>query len=98
MSTLRLAVIGDSIAYGTGAARAADTLGPRLVAALEAAGVRAEHRVFAVPGAVSADLAVQDLIGFEVSEFELSWPNGRRGDTQPLLSAIAPLLSAVTVN
>jgi lysophospholipase L1-like esterase len=59
MSTLRLAVLGDSIAYGTGAARAADTLGPRLVAALEAADVPAEYRVFAVPGAVSADLAAQ---------------------------------------
>jgi lysophospholipase L1-like esterase len=59
MSTLRLAVLGDSIAYGTGATRGADTLGPRLVAALEAVGVRVEHRVFAVPGAVSADLAVQ---------------------------------------
>jgi lysophospholipase L1-like esterase len=59
MSPLRLAVLGDSIAYGTGAARAADTLGPRLVAALEAAGVPAESRVFAVPGAVSADLAAQ---------------------------------------
>jgi lysophospholipase L1-like esterase len=59
MSTLRLAVLGDSIAYGTGAARVADTLGPRLVAALDAAGVRVEHRVFAVPGAVSADLAAQ---------------------------------------
>ena len=59
MSTLRLAVLGDSIASGTGAARTADTLGPRLVAALEAAGVRAEHRVFAVPGAVSADLPAQ---------------------------------------
>ena len=60
MSTpLRLAVLGDSIAYGTGAARVADTIGPRLVAALGAAGVRAEHRVFAVPGAVSADLPAQ---------------------------------------
>ena len=59
MSTVRLAVIGDSIAYGTGAARAGDTLGPRLVAALAAAGVRVEHRVFAVPGAVSAHLAGQ---------------------------------------
>lgn len=59
MSTLRLAVLGDSIAYGTGATRATDTLGPRLVAALEAAGIRAEHRVFAVPGAASADLAPQ---------------------------------------
>ncbi len=59
MSTLRLAVLGDSIAYGTGAARSADTLGPRLVAALGAVGVPAEHRVFAVPGAVSAQLAGQ---------------------------------------
>ena len=59
MSTLRLAVLGDSIAYGIGAARPADTLGPRLVAGLGAVGVRAEHRVFAVPGAVSADLAAQ---------------------------------------
>ena len=57
--TLRLAVLGDSIAYGQGAARAADTLGPRLVAALAAAGLDAEHQVFAVPGAVSADLARQ---------------------------------------
>src|SRR5436305_11905314 len=59
MDPLRLAVLGDSITYGTGASRAADTLGPRLVAALEAAGVPAEHRVLAVPGAVSAGLAAQ---------------------------------------
>jgi lysophospholipase L1-like esterase len=59
MSTLRLAVLGDSIAHGTGAARTADTLGPRLVAALAGAGLSVEHRVFAVPGAVSADLAGQ---------------------------------------
>jgi len=59
MSPLRLAVLGDSIAYGTGATRVADTLGPRLVDALTAAGVPAEHRVFAVPGAVTAGLAAQ---------------------------------------
>jgi lysophospholipase L1-like esterase len=59
MTTLRLAVLGDSIAYGIGAMRSADTLGPRLVAALASGGVRAEHRVFAVPGAVSAHLAGQ---------------------------------------
>jgi lysophospholipase L1-like esterase len=56
---LRLAVLGDSIAYGVGAARAGDALGPRLVAALAAAGIEAECRVYAVPGAVSADLAAQ---------------------------------------
>jgi len=59
MNPLRLAVLGDSIASGTGASQVADTLGPRLVAALEGAGVRAEHRVFAVPGAASTDLAAQ---------------------------------------
>ncbi len=57
--SIRLAVLGDSIGYGQGAARTADTLGPRLAAALAAAGIDVEHRVFAVPGAVSADLARQ---------------------------------------
>ena len=56
---LRLALLGDSIAYGTGAARRADTLAPRLAAALAAAGVPAEHAVFAVPGARTAGLARQ---------------------------------------
>jgi hypothetical protein len=51
-TTLRLALLGDSIAYGTGAARTADTLAPRLAADLAAA-----TRVFAVPGSVSADVA-----------------------------------------
>jgi lysophospholipase L1-like esterase len=56
---VRLAVLGDSIAYGQGAARAADAAGPRLVAALEAAGYPAELRVVAVPGAQSSGLAAQ---------------------------------------
>jgi lysophospholipase L1-like esterase len=56
---LRLAIVGDSIAYGVGAARPADTLGPRLVAALTADGIEALYRVYAVPGAVSADLGRQ---------------------------------------
>jgi lysophospholipase L1-like esterase len=51
--------VGDSIAYGVGAARPADTLGPRLVAALTADGIEALYRVYAVPGAVSADLGRQ---------------------------------------
>jgi lysophospholipase L1-like esterase len=55
--TLRLAVLGDSVAFGTGASRASETPASRLVAVLAAAGVPAEPRVFAVPGAVSADLA-----------------------------------------
>jgi lysophospholipase L1-like esterase len=57
--TLRLAVLGDSIAFGVGASRAAETPAQRLAAALDAAGTPAQARVFAVPGAVSADLPVQ---------------------------------------
>jgi lysophospholipase L1-like esterase len=58
-STLRLVVLGDSIGFGTGAARPADALGPRLAAALSAEGFDVELHVAAVPGAVSADLAAQ---------------------------------------
>jgi lysophospholipase L1-like esterase len=57
--TLRLAVLGDSIAYGVGAAQPADAVGPRLTRDLAAAGLHAHARTFAVPGARSADLARQ---------------------------------------
>jgi lysophospholipase L1-like esterase len=57
--TFALAVLGDSIAFGTGASRPADALGPRLVAALAEDGVDASLQVVAVPGAVSAGLAGQ---------------------------------------
>jgi lysophospholipase L1-like esterase len=56
---LTLAVLGDSIAYGTGARSAADALGPRLSAALTADGFDVSLHVLAVPGAVSRDLAPQ---------------------------------------
>lgn len=56
---LRLAILGDSIAYGIGAAHDRDTLGPGLVARLTAADVAAELRVLATPGARSADLSAQ---------------------------------------
>jgi lysophospholipase L1-like esterase len=56
---LRLALLGDSLAHGSGAARTRDTLGPRLAAALEAAGYDVDLHVLAVPGAVSRDLAAQ---------------------------------------
>src|SRR4051794_16351090 len=58
-STLTLAVLGDSIAYGTGARSSADALGPRLTAALTAEGFDVSLHVLAVPGAVSSDLAPQ---------------------------------------
>ena len=56
---LRLAVLGDSLAFGSGAARPADALGPRLTRTLEEAGFDVDLHVFAVPGAVSAGLAAQ---------------------------------------
>ena len=57
--TLAFAVLGDSIAYGQGAARPGDTLGERLRADLTAVGIATDVRVFAVPGAQSRDLAGQ---------------------------------------
>jgi lysophospholipase L1-like esterase len=58
MST-RLAVLGDSIAWGQGAARERDRLAPRLAEGLELRGFEVETRVLAVPGARSAGLAAQ---------------------------------------
>jgi lysophospholipase L1-like esterase len=57
--TLRLAILGDSIAYGIGATRSQDNLAHLLAADLAAAGVAATPRVFAVPGARSSGLAAQ---------------------------------------
>ena len=57
--TLRLAVLGDSIAYGVGADHLSHTLAQRLTSALTSRGVDVEPRVFAAPGARSADLARQ---------------------------------------
>ena len=58
-SRLRLAVLGDSIGYGQGAARPEDRLGPRLAAALTDDGFDVDLHVLAVPRAISADLAAQ---------------------------------------
>jgi lysophospholipase L1-like esterase len=57
--TLRFLVLGDSLAFGTGAASARDTLGARLTRSLQATGVTVELQVVAVPGATSLDLAAQ---------------------------------------
>jgi len=57
--TLRFLVLGDSLAFGTGAARPQDTLGSRLTRTLEQAGAEVELQVVAVPGATSLDLAAQ---------------------------------------
>lgn len=57
--TMRLAVLGDSIAFGQGASRPTDTAGARLAAELVGSGTATELRVFAVPGARSEALADQ---------------------------------------
>ena len=57
--TARLAVLGDSIAWGQGAARSADRLAPRLADGLALRGFDVEVRVLAVPGARSAGLGSQ---------------------------------------
>ena len=57
--SVRLALLGDSIAWGQGAARAEDRLAARLVDGLARHGFSAEPLVVAVPGARSAGLAGQ---------------------------------------
>jgi lysophospholipase L1-like esterase len=57
--TLRFLVLGDSLAFGTGAASPEHTLGARLTRVLEEAGEPVDLHVVAVPGATSLDLAAQ---------------------------------------
>lgn len=56
---MRLAVLGDSIAWGQGAARERDRLPSRLADGLTLRGFEAETKVLAVPGACSSGLAAQ---------------------------------------
>jgi lysophospholipase L1-like esterase len=56
---IRVAVFGDSIAAGQGAARTVDSLASRLVAGLGEHGMLASPRVFAASGATSHALADQ---------------------------------------
>jgi lysophospholipase L1-like esterase len=57
--TSRFLVLGDSLAFGTGATSPQHTLGARLCRALEATGRSVDLQVVAVPGATSLDLAAQ---------------------------------------
>ena len=57
--TLRFLVLGDSLAFGTGAASPQDTLGSRLTRVLRDAGRATDLSVVAVPGATSLDLTEQ---------------------------------------
>ncbi|MGY1643140.1 GDSL-type esterase/lipase family protein [Geodermatophilus sp. SYSU D00703] len=59
MLPLRLVLLGDSLAYGSGAGRVDDTLGPRLARVLGDAGYDVDLQVLAIPGAVSQDLTAQ---------------------------------------
>lgn len=56
---VRLALVGDSIAWGKGAAREEDRLAARLAGGLEAAGIAVTTRTVAVSGARSAGLGAQ---------------------------------------
>jgi lysophospholipase L1-like esterase len=67
--TLSFAVLGDSIAFGQGASAPAHTAAARLTADLSERGIPTEMRVFAVPGARSADLGAQVRRALE-------WPPG----------------------
>jgi lysophospholipase L1-like esterase len=57
--TIRLAILGDSIAVGQGAARPSESLGPRLVAGLADQDIEATARVFGARGARSSVLSAQ---------------------------------------
>ena len=57
--TLRFLVLGDSLAFGTGATAPSDTLGARLTRSLEQGCATVDLQVVAVPGATSLDLAAQ---------------------------------------
>lgn len=57
--SVTLAVLGDSIAFGQGAATPTDAIGPRLGAALTEAGTPTRVVSHAIPGARSASLAGQ---------------------------------------
>src|SRR6478752_917379 len=56
---LRLAIFGDSIAFGQGASDPSHTIGVRLVVGLQRAGTPTDLRVFAVPRARSDALDLQ---------------------------------------
>jgi lysophospholipase L1-like esterase len=55
----RVALLGDSIAWGKGAAREGERLAPRLAEGLAVRGLDVEVAVYAVPGARSSGLAAQ---------------------------------------
>ena len=56
---LRFVVLGDSIAYGTGARHVDEAVGPRLVRELQREGYDVDLRLLAARGATSRDLAAQ---------------------------------------
>jgi lysophospholipase L1-like esterase len=95
--TVRLAVLGDSIGWGQGAARERDPLGPRLADGLAMRGVDAALRVFAVPGARSRGLATQVDVAVEWRPNLVLVVIGANDLThlEPVDSAVAALAGAV---
>ena len=96
---LRLVVLGDSIAFGTGALRTEETLGRRLATALTTDGFDVDLHVLAVPGSVSRDLAVQvrraEPLGADVAVIVIGANDLAR--FVPSAQAAASLASAVRV-
>lgn len=94
---MRMAVLGDSIAWGQGAAHRTDRLGPRLAAGLADRGFEVELRVLAVRGARSRGLAAQvdaveswapDLVLVVIGANDLT-------HQEPVEPAVAALVDAV---
>jgi lysophospholipase L1-like esterase len=96
--SLRLAVLGDSIAFGQGASRPEDRPAARLARALGAHGVDTTARVFAVSGARSAGLRpqVDAALGWEPDVAVLVVGANDLAARVPPRDAIAALASAVT--
>lgn len=94
---VRLAVLGDSIAWGQGATREQDRLAPRLAAGLADRGHVVQTRVFAVPGARSRGLGAQvdlaapwrpDLVAMVIGANDLT-------HLEPVEEAVAAQVDAV---
>lgn len=97
---MKLAVLGDSIAWGQGAAREQDRLAPRLVTGLAVHGFDVVSRVFARPGARSSSLADQvssaltwrpDLVVIVIGANDLTHLEATEPAVQALAKAVRDL-------
>ncbi len=95
---LRLALIGDSIAWGMGATAPESRLAARLTRRLREVGVDAVARVFAVPGARSSGLApqVDQALGWSPDAAVIVIGANDLTHLEPVDAAIASLAEAVS--